>query len=315
MKLNEVLEDEKRGERYPTVVTDAGFLTLSFNEAAGKLFDGICGGTDITKIAGFPELEYLRGLRYPSTTVAIYGDVEYFCFICPAEDGFDTKYVFFFSLPEDGDQYITMKASVISWLSSDEITHGKFGSSKLEAVLRLSAAFAGGGLSTVHTRSLLDDAFSYYCRAKYGDDRKRYALTDVEDYVIMNKETAAALVICFRISTMLSSNGYCEVSAADRDNVTSFRFVFRPGRDLRVSLDSGGSEFHAFYRALGKRAEELYFVKCLMAGASGRTDTGSEDGAVFIEISFDHGRRIELRSYGTDHTALLRAVADFLLFE
>lgn len=318
MNLTDVLNVDRRADEYPTVVTDTGFVIESFNEPAKALFPDIREGRLLTDLISFADIEFIEGLKYPASAVGVYADAEYFCSICPALDGVDMKYVFTIASPEDGDQYLSMKVAAHSRLSAKGTARGRLGESKLESSLRLMAALDADGVSSVNVKSLLEDAFSYFCRLKYGDDEKmRYRIECLSEYVRLSKPIAAALIVGLHVCLLLSSNEYCEVSAGEDCGDTYFRIVFKPNRDLREGMKQNANVFRAFYRALGRQADEFFFLKCLVGGASGKTevDFDQKDETARLGIVFPCGLPQGLRSHGLDYSAVISAVSCYIVSE
>ena len=314
MKLTDVLADDNRYGVYPTIVTDADFSVVMYNDAAKAMIPELCEHTSIDDCLKLFDREFLYGLKYPATSIALYKEKEYFISVCPAEDGYDIKYVFFIAAPYGGEHYLSMKTAILSRFSCKTAARGKTGDSVFEASLRLLAAMSGDEISAVKADELLCDACSYYCRLRYkDDDNLRYRIKNCSDIVFINKAYAAALDLCFHLCLLLSANGYCEISSDSSASATVFRMEFKPCKRLCAAIIENGNSFRSFYRALGHEAEELYFIKHLTAGSGGGTVTGY-DGVTqtaFIELSMSYGPGKYLKAFSADFSTVLRSAADY----
>ena len=308
MEISEIMSDLNRSDQYPAIVTDGSLTVDYFNKKAESLIPGLRAGAAIDELLSFCDRDEYDGLACPMTDTVYCGGDEYFCTVCPIKSGIDAGYVIIIAPSADADQYLSMKAAVLSEFYGRE--KDSPAGMRFEACLRLAAAIGKKNTSAVDARAMLGDALNYYCRLKYGDTvRQRFEIRG-DDVVVMTTGGAAASVLLFPVCLQLSSNGFCSLTAVYDDNTMSVRFEFDPCKKLRGNLSLFGACRRAFYRTLGRESAELYFISRLTDGFDVGFD--EEKGKAFITINLKCGRYNKLKAHSEDFICVCRAAADYM---
>ena len=308
MDVSKIMSDLNRADAYPAIVTDGSLTVDYFNKKAENLIPGLLAGAPIDGLLSFFARDEYDGLGCPMTDTVFCGDEEYFCAVCPAKNGQDVRYVIIIAPSADADQYLSMKAAVLSEFFGRE-KDSPVGM-RFEACLRLAAAIGEKNTSAVDARATFGDALSYYCGLKYGDTGRQRFEIGGDDVIVMTTGGAAASVLLFHLCLQLSSNGFCSLIAGYGDDATSLRFEFDPCKKLRGNVSMLGACRRAFYRTLGRESAELYFVSRLVDELEVGYD--EEKGKAFVGMKLRCGRYNKLKARPEDFICVARVAADYL---
>ena len=327
MKLADVMSDAGRTGRYPVILTDVDFVIAMFNDAAKRLFDGIEEGRPFDDFAEIYDKRDLQRSRYPSSALIRVSGKPYLCAFCPVFMGFHKEFVITVAVPDKSEQddselFLSMKLAVLSKCMdmcgenvppSAKKAYDKLYSS-YEANMRMIISMSRIPTpSAVYIKELLGDAFSYYCRTKYGgEDRKRYDIIADDDIMIVNNILCVIVMTSYNLGEKLSSNGYCRV-ALNEDRLYDKMIVsvdFKPKSKLVSAISHYNDVEDAIYQVLGRAAEDVYFIKSLSAYLFGKVKLTYDENVVSIKIITPREKGKVVRARSLDFKGALYAAAD-----
>lgn len=327
MKLIDVISDAGRMGRYPVILTDVDFVISLYNDAAKSLFEGIEEGRRLDEYAEIFERQDMQRTRYPSSGLIKIKDKPYMCAFCPVIMGFHKEFVITVATSDkkeqdDSELFLSMKIAVLSKCidicgedvsSSAKRAHDKLYSS-YEANLRMLAVIGRYPISSnVYVRELLNDAFSYYCRFKYGgEDRKRYDIVTDDDIMVLNNILCTVIMTTFNLCEMLSANGYCKVTLHEDtfyDKMIA-SFDFRAKNKFRAAIAHLNDVEDAMYLVLGRSAEDIYFIKSLVNFLYGKIKFESDGKYVSIKVITKREKLSIVRASALDFRHVLWAAIE-----